>query len=615
MSGGVLKVKRLPKKWLGGLSKILVSSPYGRRWGRMHNGIDLAVPVGTQVLAPEDGTLYCKFQEGWAPGNGRREKPGAGLYAMLVCGNVAYLFMHLNSCVVGKNSSRSVSAGQPIGTTGGRRGDKNAGSSRGPHLHFEVRVSNSGQFSRIGAQCYTLDPKNVISDTLVDSRKGRLLKKETYGIIDVGQKYSDEQLKELKKGATLEFTYTDSTIMAADSEDVTSLSQDDYDDSSEPSEAEEYEVSDGYASGIWQIVKMVMDSDVANFLNYDPSLASMQGGLFNFVNRICQRPFVEFAGDTYGDMYYFTVRRPPFDREHMLAALAELNLLGNNKKYIELQEQYNALSESEQNSPEAHMIWNQLREMKNKYVINSKDVINSTIDWNNGEIYSWYQLYVMYEIGAQDDLKYITPAILFPEYAALYGSRDLTVQSPYISFINAGTQDALKKTGRSDSADNRIRSSIKELKYIIESNAYNPFTRSGSVTIVGNRKIKRGTFVSLNLEGVEEIFYVEGVSQDYSINNGSVSRTTTLQLSHGMVKSYIIGVGDGANQGAVVNDWKGQRVGTHKLISYFDIIDFGDIKKDLNFDNWKDGVSTWKVNRDVFNFFLKRLQMITPDYY
>ena len=358
-----------------------------------------------------------------------------------------------------------------------------------------------------------------------------------------------------------------------------------------------------------------MDSDVANFLNYDPSLASMQGGLSNFVNRICQRPFVEFAGDTYGDMYYFTVRRPPFDREHMLAALAELNLLGNNKKYIELQEQYNALSESEQNSTEAHMIWNQLREMKNKYVINSKDVINSTIDWNNSEIYSWYQLYVMYEIGAQDDLKYITPAILFPEYAALYGSRDLTVQSPYISFINAGTQDALKKTGRSDSADNRIRSSIKELKYIIESNAYNPFTRSGSVTIVGNRKIKRGTFVSLNLEGVEEIFYVEGVSQDYSVNNGSVSRTTTLQLSHGMVKSYIIGVGDGANQGAVVNDWKGQRVGTHKLISYFDIIDFGDTKKDLNLDNWKDGVSTWKVNRDVFNFFLKRLQMITPDYY
>ena len=197
----------------------------------------------------------------------------------------------------------------------------------------------------------------------------------------------------------------------------------------------------------------------------------------------------------------------------------------------------------------------------------------------------------------------------------MYGSRSLSVQSPYLSFINAGTQDDLKKTGRSDSADNRIRSSIKELKYIIESNAYNPFTRSGSVTIVGNRKIKRGTFVSLNLEGVEEIFYVEGVSQDYSVNNGSVSRTTTLQLSHGMVKSYIIGVGDGANQGAIVNDWKGQRVGTHKLISYFDIIDFGDTKKDLNFDNWKDGVSTWKVNRDVFNFFLKRLQMITPDYY
>jgi len=610
--GDILKIKRMPKKWLGGLSKITVSSPYGRRWGRMHWGVDLAVPVGTQILAPEDGTLYCKFQEGWAPGNGRKEKPGAGLYAILACGNTGYVFMHLNSCVVGKDSSRSVSAGQPIGTSGGRRGDKNAGSSRGPHVHFEVRVSKSGQFFQRNVQYYNLDPKNVISDTLVD-KNGRMLKSETEGILEVGQEYTDDQLKELNKKATLDFPYTDATILAADSEDVTALSQDDYERNQD--EREEYDVSEGYASGIWQIVKMVIDSDVANFLNYDPTVASIQGGLSNFVNHICQRPFVEFAGDTFGDMYYFTIRRPPFDREHMLAALAELNLLGNNKKYIELQEQYNALSESEQDSTEAQELRAQMNELKNKYVINPRDVINSTIDWSNDEIYSWYQLYVMYEIGAQDDLKYITPAILFPEYAALYGSRSLSVQSPYLSFINAGTQDDLKKTGRSDTADNRIRSSIKELKYLIESNAYNPFTRSGTVTLVGNRKIKRGTFVSLNLEGVEEIFYVEGVSQDYSINNNSVSRTTTLQLSHGMVKSYIIGVGDGANQGAIVSDWKGQRVGTHKLISYFDIIDFGDTKKDLNFDNWKDGVSTWKVNRDVFNFFLKRLQMITPDYY
>lgn len=610
--GDILKIKRMPKKWLGGLSKITVSSPYGRRWGRMHWGVDLAVPVGTQILAPEDGTLYCKFQEGWAPGNGRKEKPGAGLYAILACGNTGYVFMHLNSCVVGKDSSRSVSAGQPIGTSGGRRGDKNAGSSRGPHVHFEVRVSKSGQFFQRNVQYYNLDPKNVISDTLVD-KNGRMLKSETEGILEVGQEYTDDQLKELNKKATLDFSYTDATVLAADSEDITTLSQDDYERNQD--EREEYDVSEGYASGIWQIVKMVMDSDVANFLNYDPTVASIQGGLSNFVNHICQRPFVEFAGDTFGDMYYFTIRRPPFDREHMLAALAELNLLGNNKKYIELQEQYNALSESEQDNPEAQELLAQMNELKNNYVINPRDVINSTIDWSNDEIYSWYQLYVMYEIGAQDDLKYITPAILFPEYAALYGSRSLSVQSPYLSFINAGTQDDLKKTGRSDTADNRIRSSIKELKYLIESNAYNPFTRSGTVTLVGNRKIKRGTFVSLNLEGVEEIFYVEGVSQDYSINNNSVSRTTTLQLSHGMVKSYIIGVGDGANQGAIVSDWKGQRVGTHKLISYFDIIDFGDTKKDLNFDNWKDGVSTWKVNRDVFNFFLKRLQMITPDYY
>lgn len=599
---GTKKEKRLKRGWLGHLKKINVSSPFGTRRGRFHGGIDLSVAVGTQIYAPFDGTLTCKFQKGRPPGNdGKGEIVGAGLYAVLKKGSLEMQFMHLSSCVVSEGSSTSVSEGQPIGKTGGKKWERNSGNSRGPHLHLTVKQDGK-----------KIDPTLIISDELYGAVTQSAYRIGIVDMPDVGQDFTDEQKKKLKKGYGEEVEFTDAEIAAAAARDVTSESQGDL----QSIEAQEYTVSQGFASGIWQITKLVMDSEVANFLHYDPSFASQQGGLMNFINRICQRPFVEFAGDTYGDMYYFTVRRPPFDKKNMIASLAELNLLGDNKKYIELQNQYNALSNDEQDKAKGTQLWQQMNELKNKYVINPVDVINSNIRWNNENIYSWYQLFVPYEIGSPDALKYITPAVLFPEFATLYGSRELSLQSPFVSFINAAVQDALNKSGRSDSADARVRSSIKELKYIVESNAYNAFTRSGTVTVTGNRKIKRGTFVSLNLEGVEEIFYVEGVSQDYSIQNNGVSRTTTLQLSHGMVKSYIIGVGDASRNGqTVIDEAKQEKAGTHKFISYFDIIDFGESKKDLNFENWKEGVSTWKVNRDVFNFFMKRLQMITPEYY
>jgi hypothetical protein len=48
--------------------------------------------------------------------------------------------------------------------------------------------------------------------------------------------------------------------------------------------------------------------------------------------------------------------------------------------------------------------------------------------------------------------------------------------------------------------------------------------------------------------------------------------------------------------------------------SYFNLIDFGKynkMKKTLNLDNWKECISSWKVNTDIFMFFLKKLQFIT----
>ena len=49
-----------------------------------------------------------------------------------------------------------------------------------------------------------------------------------------------------------------------------------------------------------------------------------------------------------------------------------------------------------------------------------------------------------------------------------------------------------------------------------------------------------------------------------------------------------------------------------QTMSYFNIIDFGDwdIKK-IKATNWKKQISKWKVNLNVFAYFLKRSQLLT----
>ena len=146
--------------------------------------------------------------------------------------------------------------------------------------------------------------------------------------------------------------------------------------------------------------------------------------------------------------------------------------------------------------------------------------------------------------------------------------------------------------------DNIIRNAIRDLKYIIESNAYNPFTRQGTITLRGDRRIKRGTLIMMP-NG--EQFYVDAVSNSLSFGESSVERTTTLTVSHGMMSNYVDGIKVGG-----------------KIMSYFNIIDFGlrsnqtfeDYLSNLKIENWRGEISKWRVNLDVFSYFLKRSQML-----
>jgi murein DD-endopeptidase MepM/ murein hydrolase activator NlpD len=98
------------------------TSGFGRRWGRMHEGVDMAGPIGTPVYATGDGVV---IHAGRANGYGNLIKIQHEL-------GTETRYGHLNRISV--KVGDKVSQGERIGDMG------NTGRSTGPHLHYEVRM-------------------------------------------------------------------------------------------------------------------------------------------------------------------------------------------------------------------------------------------------------------------------------------------------------------------------------------------------------------------------------------------------------------------------------------------------------------------------------------------
>ncbi|MTH77305.1 M23 family metallopeptidase [Paracoccus aestuariivivens] len=99
------------------------TSPFGRRWGRAHEGIDMAAPVGTPIYSTAEGTVIYAGRMG-AYGNLIKIQHEMG---------VETRFGHLSKIKV--KVGQKVSRGSLIGAMG------STGRSTGPHLHYEVRVN------------------------------------------------------------------------------------------------------------------------------------------------------------------------------------------------------------------------------------------------------------------------------------------------------------------------------------------------------------------------------------------------------------------------------------------------------------------------------------------
>ncbi|WP_177505246.1 M23 family metallopeptidase [Anaerosinus sp.] len=98
----------------------VVTSEFGARGGRNHDGVDIANDLGTPILAAKDGKVSFT---GWISGYGN---------TIIIEHKQGYttLYGHLQSILVETDSI--VKAGEPIATMG------STGNSTGPHLHFEV---------------------------------------------------------------------------------------------------------------------------------------------------------------------------------------------------------------------------------------------------------------------------------------------------------------------------------------------------------------------------------------------------------------------------------------------------------------------------------------------
>ena len=105
-----------------------ISSRYGQREPttitvpKNHTGVDIAANMGTKIKSATSGEVVLASEEG-----------DYGKHLKIQIGEVSIIYAHCNSLYVKQGDK--IEQGQEIAEVG------STGNSTGPHLHFEIRIS------------------------------------------------------------------------------------------------------------------------------------------------------------------------------------------------------------------------------------------------------------------------------------------------------------------------------------------------------------------------------------------------------------------------------------------------------------------------------------------
>jgi len=116
----------------------VISSKYGQREPttatvpKNHTGTDIAANLGAKIVSATDGEVVLASEEG-----------DYGKHLKIQIGEVSIIYAHCNSLYVKQGDK--VTQGQEIAEVG------STGNSTGPHLHFEIRLSEK-----------TIDPQKIL---------------------------------------------------------------------------------------------------------------------------------------------------------------------------------------------------------------------------------------------------------------------------------------------------------------------------------------------------------------------------------------------------------------------------------------------------------------------
>ncbi|MFZ9596081.1 MAG: M23 family metallopeptidase [Bdellovibrionia bacterium] len=124
------------------LKKIHVTSQFGQRHGRYHEGLDLRASHGTPVYAAQNGRVLYAAQ---------RIRGYGKMVVLKHPGDFATIYAHNSKLLVKRN--QVVQKGELIAYSG------NTGKSYGPHLHFELRAG----YDPVDPLSYLSDPPTAVA--------------------------------------------------------------------------------------------------------------------------------------------------------------------------------------------------------------------------------------------------------------------------------------------------------------------------------------------------------------------------------------------------------------------------------------------------------------------